>query len=67
MRPDLPGDQGPAGPPGAAGLDYMPATFVGREACQEFHKEIYATYMETGHPFIMSKVVDGKAPVSPLV
>ena len=59
------GAAGPAGPVGEDGLNWMPATFVGSENCQECHEEIYAAFMEAGHPFIFNKVVDGKAPEYP--
>ncbi|MBW7882978.1 MAG: hypothetical protein H3C34_10130 [Caldilineaceae bacterium] len=63
--PGPPGPQGPAGPQGEPGLDYTPAMYVGRDACKECHEEIYTTYMETGHPYKLNKVVDGKAPTYP--
>ena len=59
------GEQGPVGSHGAAGLNYAPPTYIGSDACKECHKEVYATYQETGHRFVMNKVVDGKAPVYP--
>jgi predicted CXXCH cytochrome family protein len=60
-----PGPQGPAGAVGEAGLDYRPATFVSSEACQECHAELYASFMQTGHPYKLNKVVDGQAPTYP--
>ena len=59
------GERGPAGPEGQPGLDFAAPVYVGTDACKECHTELYATYMETGHPMIMSKVVDGKAPSFP--
>ncbi|MCB0132318.1 MAG: hypothetical protein KDD78_15765, partial [Caldilineaceae bacterium] len=59
------GPQGPAGPMGEDGLDYKPAGYVGSDACQECHTDLYATYMETGHPWKLNKVVDGQAPDYP--
>jgi predicted CXXCH cytochrome family protein len=59
------GPQGPVGPEGAAGLDYMPAVYVGSEACGECHEELHASYMETGHAWNLTEVVDGEAPEFP--
>ena len=59
------GEQGPSGPSGADGLNWMPATFVGSENCQECHEELYVTFMETGHPYKLNKVVDGQPPEYP--
>ncbi|MEZ4733201.1 MAG: multiheme c-type cytochrome [Caldilineaceae bacterium] len=61
----LPGPQGPAGPPGVTGLDYRPATYVGSEACQECHEELYTSFLGTGHRNALTKVVDGEAPTFP--
>ncbi len=41
------------------------ADYVGREACSECHSEIYETFMKSGHPFKLNKVVDGQPPVYP--
>lgn len=72
-----PGPQGPAGPegpPGPAGADgqdgedgvsYSPPGFVGSEACQICHEEIYETFAKTGHPYKLNKVVDGEPPDYP--
>jgi len=74
------GEQGPpgeAGPPGADGKDgvdgkdgldgvsYSPPAYVGTDACQECHEELYDSFMKTGHPYKLNKVVDGKPPVYP--
>ena len=64
-EPGAQGPQGPAGPQGEAGVSYAPATYVGREACEECHEELYASYLETGHPWQLNKVVDGEAPAYP--
>ena len=73
----VPGEQGPAGPegpPGPAGADgqdgedglsYTPPGFVGSEACQICHEDIYATFVKTGHPYKLNKVVDGQPPKYP--
>jgi hypothetical protein len=75
-----PGPQGPegvAGPPGSAGSPGLAGTagpagvafsspvYVGSDACQECHEELYASYRETGHPNKLNKVVDGQAPAYP--
>lgn len=39
--------------------------FVGSQACQECHTDIYDMFMESGHPYKLNKVVDGKQPVIP--
>ncbi len=39
--------------------------YAGAESCQECHEEIYETYMETGHPYKLNKVVDGQPPEYP--
>ena len=57
------GPQGPAGPPGddaTVRLDY-----VGSEKCGACHEDAYATFMLSGHPYKLSKVVNGEAPVFP--
>lgn len=57
------GDPGPAGPPGEAG----PAGggYVGSQTCAGCHQDIYDTFMKTGHPWALSKIVDGKVPSFP--
>ncbi len=59
------GPAGPAGPTGEAGLSYHAPTYVGSDACQECHEDLYASYMQTGHPYKLNKVVDGQPPVYP--
>ncbi|MEJ5375338.1 MAG: multiheme c-type cytochrome [bacterium] len=41
------------------------ATYVGSAKCSTCHKQIYDTFMKSGHPWKVSKVVDGKAPERP--
>jgi hypothetical protein len=63
-----PGPPGPVGPPGPAGADgrsWTPAEFVGSDACQECHEEIYASYTETGHAYTLNQIVDGEEPDYP--
>lgn len=65
------GAEGPPGPAGADGRDgedgvsFTPPRFVGAEACQICHGEIYESFMTTGHPFKLNKVVDGERPDYP--
>ncbi len=63
------GPEGPQGPQGPAGQDGVSASaaaaYVGREACQECHTDTYDSFMKTGHPYKLNKVVDGKPPVYP--
>jgi hypothetical protein len=63
------GPQGPAGPAGAPGEAAKPgstaAAYVGDEVCAGCHTEIYDVYVNSGHPWIMNKVVDGTPPAYP--
>ena len=59
------GPAGPAGPQGEAGVSWAPAVYVGAEACQECHGDLYTTYAETGHAHALTKIVDGQAPQFP--
>ena len=59
------GPAGPSGPTGESGLSYHAPTYVGSDACQECHADLYASYMQTGHPYKLNKVVDGQPPVYP--
>ncbi len=67
----LPGPAGPEGPVGAqgergeSGLNWEPAVYVGSEACGECHEDLYNSYLETGHPYIQQRVVDGNPPEYP--
>ncbi len=72
-----PGPQGPAGAPGQPGpagadgkngedgVSYTPPVYVGAVTCKECHAEIYQSFMKTGHPYKLNKVIDGKAPAYP--
>lgn len=60
-----PGPQGVAGPAGADGLSFQPPSFIGSEACAECHQETYDVFVKSGHPWKLTKVVDGEAPVYP--
>ena len=59
------GPAGPSGPQGEAGLSYPAPTYVGSDACQECHEELYASYKMTGHPYKLNRVVDGQPPEYP--
>ena len=59
------GVPGPAGAVGPAGVAFAPPVYVGSDACQECHEELYVSYKETGHPHQLTKVVDGEPPVYP--
>nr|NIN34368.1 hypothetical protein [Gammaproteobacteria bacterium] len=41
------------------------ANYVGSETCGECHEETYNTFMRSGHPFKLNKVVDGQPPEYP--
>jgi len=60
-----PGEPGPSGPQGQDGASFAPPTFIGKEACAECHEEISAVFMQSGHPWIFNKVVDGQPPEYP--
>jgi hypothetical protein len=66
------GPEGPQGPPGEAGLTGPAgqpgptgADYLGDQICGGCHKDIYDTYMKSGHPWNFDPVVDGKAPQYP--
>lgn len=70
------GPAGAAGPAGAEGADGMAGADVaagpnlvnewaGSETCAECHEEIYDTFMLSGHPYKLNKVVDGQPPTYP--
>jgi hypothetical protein len=67
------GPEGPQGPPGAAepiglagkGAAATGATYIGDQTCGGCHKDLYDSYMKSGHPRNLSKVTDGKPPVEP--
>ncbi|MFO7661654.1 MAG: cytochrome c3 family protein [Chloroflexota bacterium] len=75
--PGEPGPQGPPGPTGPSGVagergpagqdgvSFTPPTFVGSEACAECHESTYNTFMASGHPWILTPVIDGQAPLLP--
>lgn len=59
------GAPGPSGVVGPAGVAFAPPVYVGSDACQECHEELYTTYNGTGHAHPLTKVVDGQAPAYP--
>jgi hypothetical protein len=54
------GETGPEGPAGPSGAEY-----VGSAKCGECHDKLYETFMKSGHPYKLSKIVDGKPPQYP--
>ena len=60
------GAPGPAGPPGPPGEDATASqTYVGSEKCGNCHEEIHETFMQSGHPYQLTRVEDGTAPSFP--
>lgn len=59
------GPAGSAGPAGATGISYHAPGYVGSDACQECHADLYGTYMQTGHAFGLTPVMEGLAPEFP--
>ena len=59
-----PGVEGPAGPQGetaqAAAIEY-----VGSTTCGGCHKELYDAFINSGHPWIMNQISEGKSPNYP--
>lgn len=56
---------GPAGPAGEAGAGGVGAQYVGSATCGGCHKEIYNTFMKSGHPWKLNPVVEGQPPDYP--
>ena len=56
----LEGQPGPAGEPGPSGAEY-----AGDQVCAGCHQEIYATYVQSGHPWSLNAITDGQAPQYP--
>lgn len=59
------GPEGPPGPEGPAGAGATGAEFVGSKLCGGCHNDIYQTFIKSGHPWKLTKVVDGNAPEYP--
>lgn len=54
------GPEGPQGPAGPSGAEY-----VGSATCSQCHEALYTTFMNSGHPWKLTKIVDGQAPTYP--
>jgi len=50
----------PADPAG-----YAAPAYVGTDSCQECHEDTYNTFMKSGHPYKLNKVIDGQPPTYP--
>lgn len=60
------GPQGPLGPVGPVGpVGPSAAEYVGSQKCGGCHNALYETFMKSGHPWKLTKVVDGRAPDYP--
>lgn len=59
-----PGPQGPAGPPGKDAAAEG-AIYVGDATCGGCHQEIYASYLQSGHPWIFNRLDEGQPPQYP--
>jgi DNA-binding PadR family transcriptional regulator/cytochrome c553 len=57
------GAQGPEGPSGESATAFR--KYVGDQACAGCHQDLFDTYMKSGHPWKLSKVVDGQPPAYP--
>lgn len=58
------GAQGERGPAGQDGVNFTPAQFIGSEACAKCHQDYYDTFIRSGHPAILTPVVDGQRPAA---
>jgi hypothetical protein len=56
-----------AGEAGKGGSSEQPfgAAYIGSAKCGTCHKQLYDTFMKSGHPWKITKVVDGKPPQRP--
>ncbi len=57
------GPQGPAGPPGDDASVRL--EFVGSEKCAACHESAYQKFALSGHPYKLTKIVDGQPPAFP--
>jgi len=57
------GEPGPAGPPGEPGPSGT--NYVGSQTCGGCHKDIYDTFMKTGHPWALNKIAGAQPPAYP--
>lgn len=64
-----PGPAGPEGPQGPEGSPGEPAQvgaeYVGSATCSGCHRDLYAKFVLSGHPYKLNKVVDGQPPTYP--
>lgn len=68
-----PGPEGPQGPPGEAGppgpqgqdATLTAAEYAGSETCGACHGDIFQSFMQTGHPWVLNPVTDGQPPDYP--
>ena len=60
-----PGSTGPAGPAGQATAVPAGAEYVGSSTCSGCHKDIYDSYIKTGHAWVLNPVKDGTPPTYP--
>jgi hypothetical protein len=63
--PGRDGADGPAGPAGVNGVSFTPPEYVGSEACAECHQDTYDVFMDSGHPYKLTKVENGVPPDYP--
>lgn len=59
-----PGEEGPAGPVGEA-AQAAAAAYVGSATCGGCHKDVYDTFMKSGHPWKLNPVTGGQPPAYP--
>jgi hypothetical protein len=66
------GPEGPMGPPGTTGptgpkgeVASAAAQYVGAQTCSACHKDIYESFMKTGHAWSLNQIADGKTPTYP--
>ena len=52
-------------PAGVDGVSFTPPEYVGSEACAECHEETYDVFMDSGHPYKLTKVENGQPPEYP--
>ena len=55
----------PTEPAGEGEAAYAAPAYVGTDSCQECHEDTYKTFMKSGHPYKLNKVVDGQPPTYP--
>jgi hypothetical protein len=59
------GEPGPPGSPGQDGANFEAPIFVGSDACAQCHEDISDIFQQSGHPYKLTRVVDGQAPDYP--